>query len=164
MPNSSHRIAFYPCCANDISEPRRLLTGLVDEIIFCDLRKPKSWDSKAKGSDAPHIRFVQQDVRLYIPQLPCIKVLFYRRDSAGEGGSGIYLLGKRWLEQIVNHFSPEGSLIVADGSNSGGGLFRKMTRPAGYAKRSWGWRFGPAPEQPWLESHGLHAIEVARIV
>lgn len=29
------RIAFYPCCANDVEEPRCLLRGYADEIVFC---------------------------------------------------------------------------------------------------------------------------------
>lgn len=163
MQNSSHRIAFYPCCEDDISEPRRLLTGLVDEIIYCDLRKPRSWTRNVEASDTPVIRFVQGDVKRFIHQLPCITVFFYRRDSPGEGGSGLYLLGKLWLGEILKHFSPDGGLIISDGSNSRSGLFRKMTRPGGYVRESWGWRFRPAPEQPWLESHGLHTIQVSRI-
>ncbi len=159
----SHRIAFYPCCADDISESRHLLTGLVDEIIYCDHRRPRSWSSESKQTEPPAIRLVQGDVKQIIPDLPPIKVFFYRRDSSGEGGSGLYLLGKKWLGEILNHFSPEGGLIITDGSNSGGGLFRKMIRPDGYTRKSWEWRFQPTPEQKWLESHGLHSIEVTRI-
>jgi hypothetical protein len=159
----SLRRAFYPCCADDVSEPRRLLTGLVDEMIYCDLRKPTSWDKEAIVDSTPAIRFVCEDATRFIPQLPVIDVFFYRRDSSGEGGSGLYLLGKRWLPQILDRFASEGGLIIADGSNSGGGMFQKMTRPGGYAKESWGWRFRPTPDQPWLESHGLHIISVSRI-
>ena len=159
----SHRIAFYPCCADDISEPRQLLTELVDEIIYCDRRKPRSWSFESKRIEPPIVRFVQDDAKQFIPKLPPIKVFFYRRDSSGEGGSGLYLLGKKWLEEILRHFSPEGGLIITDGSNSRSGLFRKMIRPDGYTRNSWGWRFRPALEQNWLESHGLHSIEVTKI-
>ena len=163
MQNSSHRIAFYPCCAGDISEPRRLLTGIVDEIIYCDRKRPPSWSRDAKVERMPVIRFIEDDVKSFIPQLPTISVFFYRRDSSGEGGSGLYLLGKRWLPEILKHFVSEGGLIITDGSNSGGGLYRKMKRPDGYTKESWGWRFQPALKQRWLESHGLNTIEVTKI-
>lgn len=162
MQNSPHRIAFYPCCADDISQSRHLLTGLVDEIIYCDLRTPRSWSREARAGGAPIIRFVQDDVKHFIPQLPRINILFYRRDSSGEGGSGLYLLGKTWLEEILKHFSLEGGAIITDGSNSRSGMFRKMTRSDGYARASWGWRFRPASEQRWLESHGLYTIDVTR--
>jgi hypothetical protein len=31
------RIAFYPCCGNDILQPALALTGVADDIIYCDI-------------------------------------------------------------------------------------------------------------------------------
>ena len=73
--------AFYPCCATDIEEPRRLLAGMVDEIIFCDIRSHKGWELTAATPGLPDARFEIMDVRSYLPILPQINVLFYRRDS-----------------------------------------------------------------------------------
>lgn len=156
------RVAFYPCCGDDISAPRCLLSDLVDEIIYCDLRKPKSWEQELGKGINPKVSFVQKDVREVIADLPTLGILFYRRDSPGEGGSGIYILGKQWLEEILAHFPSYGGFIITDGSNSGSGLFRKMIRPCGYTRALWAWHFQLSDDQPWLESLGLCKIKVTR--
>src|SRR5229473_455412 len=43
--------------------------------------------------NSPAATFLVRDVREVVDRLPIINVLFYRRDSAGEGGSGVFLLG-----------------------------------------------------------------------
>jgi hypothetical protein len=90
-------------------------------------------------------------------------VLFYRRDSTGEGGSGIFILGKHILEKILHHFPDQGGYIVTDGSNRGSGIFRKMIRHGGYTRKSWKMHFMLSQEQPWIEDLGLYKIEVKRI-
>jgi hypothetical protein len=107
---------------------------------------------------------VQRSLNDYVDSLPVIHVLFYRRDSVGEGGSGLYILGKEWLPRILQHFPDEGGLIVTDGSNHGSGVFGKMIRPSGYLRKTWGCQFWPSREQPWLNAHGLHRIEMKRVV
>src|SRR5437879_2314262 len=77
MKTKQPRRAFYPCCAADIEEPRRLLAGTVDEIIFCDIRPYKSWVVTATNRNLPDVRFEIMDVRSYLPNLPQISVLFY---------------------------------------------------------------------------------------
>lgn len=161
--NLLRKKAFYPCCANDIDEPRQLLNGLVDEIVYCDVRQPDQWVKYESLNDLPTIRFIRGDVRERIDCLPSIHILFYRNDSSGEGGSGVYILGKQWLDRILQHFPDEGGLIITDGSNSGSGIFKKMIRPGGYIRKSWQCQFLPSEEQPWLETHGLYKIEVKRI-
>lgn len=47
---------------------------------------------------------------------------------------------------------------VTDGSNSGGGLFRKMKREMGYKK--FGNCMKPIDKQPFLEKYGLWQIKV----
>jgi hypothetical protein len=164
LSSSLHRIAFYPCCAGDIAEPRHLLTNLVDEIIYCDLRKSKSWSQVDSTSEYPIASFVQEDVRTLIEKLPTIQVLFYRRDSAGEGGSNLFILGKSMLSRIITHFPESDGLIVTDGSNSGSCIFKRMIRRDGYTRKSWHCHFQPRADQPWFQSHGLHIIEVTKLI
>lgn len=162
LPNLSHKIAFYPCCADDIEQPRSILKSYVDEIIFCDLKKPRSWSKQIQGNVLPKIRFIKGDVREILFQLPPIHLFFYRRDGVGEGGSGIYLLNKKWIPKIMNVFSPNNGFIITDGSNTGDGIFRKMIRPNGYKKEDWNWMLKPSHNQDLLERYNLHKIEVER--
>jgi len=161
--NSSPRLAFYPCCASDIAASHQLLKEWSDEILYCDLRQPDNWKSDFQHLQNPSVRFHQGDVRKLLPQLPTIHAFFYRRDSSGEGGSNIYLLGKFWLRKILEHFPEKGGVIITDGSNRGGGLFGKMTRPSGYARKSWGWRFQADSNQHLLETLRLYIIHVSKI-
>ena len=163
LSSSLHRIAFYPCCAGDVTEPRQLLTNLVDEIIYCDQRKSKSWSQVDRTIDHPIASFVQEDARTLIEKLPTIQVMFYRRDSAGEGGSNLFILGKSMLSKIITHFPESGGLIVTDGSNTGSGIFKKMIRRDGYSRKDWHCHFQPRADQPWLQSHGLYIIEVTNL-
>jgi hypothetical protein len=163
LQNSLHRLAFYPCCEEDVSEPRQLLAPYADEIIFCDRRRYPAWDTQDESPGLASARFVIGDVREVIGNLPAISLLFYRNDSQGEGGSNVFILGKYRLREILNHFPASGGLIITDGSNSGGGMFRKMSRPTGHAKRAWGWAFHPAADQELLDSYHLHKIEVRKI-
>ena len=161
--DSLRKRAFYPCCADDVDEPRRLLAGVVEEIIYCDLRCPRRWIQQESSGSLPAIRLIQGDVREHIDSLPTIHVLFYRRDSPGEGGSGVYILGKQWLSRVLQRFPDEGGLIITDGSNSGNSIFKKMIRPDGYIRKSWQCQFWPSREQPWLETYSLHRIEMKRL-
>ena len=161
MNTQQLRRAFYPCCAADIEEPRRLLAGIVDEIIFCDIRRQKGWRSVSAEPGLPQVRFEIMDVRDYLSILPQIHVLFYRRDSNGEGGSAIYILSERHMARIIERFDPAGGLIITDGSNSGDGLVRKMIRPQGYTKRAWNTHFQLSPNQEPFNAHGLMKIEAS---
>ena len=155
------RRAFYPCCAEDLEEPRRLLAGIVDETIFCDIRHHKSWESTVASAG-----IVGRSVRnrgrakLYLSILPQISVLFYRRDSTGEGGSGIFMLSERCLAKI-ERFDPSGRLIITDGSNPGKGILKKRKRPHGYTKQAWNRRFQLSPNQQPFDAHGLMKIDVS---
>ena len=139
------------------------MIGLADEVIYCDLRMPRSWKQQASHDGDPQIRFLRGDVRDKIDELPVIHVLFYRHDSSGEGGSGVYILGKQWLGRILQHFPERGGLIITDGSNSGNSIFRKMIRPGGYTRKQWQCLFRPCQERLWLDTHGLYTIEVTKI-
>lgn len=162
-PSFSHRIAFYPCCASDVELPRRLLSDYVDEIVYCDIRKLGGVMRAATCVIRPAVRFVHCDARECVKQMQRIDVLFYRRDSYGEGGSAVYVLGKPFLGEVLKRMPDKGGLIITDGSNSGSGMFRRMTRPNGYASKTWRCHLGPAVTQPFIQHYNLHIIEVSRI-
>jgi hypothetical protein len=139
------------------------MAGLADEVIYCDLRMPRSWKQQALYDSTPQIRFLRGDVRDKIEELPVIHILFYRRDSLGEGGSGVYILGKQWLGRILQHFPEHGGLIITDGSNSENSIFTRMIRADGYTRKQWQCLFRLCHEQPWFDTYGLYTIEVTKI-
>lgn len=158
------RIAFYPCCAADIQAARQLLTPFADTIIFCDIRTElNQWVEEAaiETSDGtlPEISAIVGDARTVIGQLPVIDVLFYRRDSEGEGGSGIFVLGDDYMRRLLPRISPSGGLIITDGSNERGGWYRRMSRKSGFTK--YGRHFAPIAEQS-LTTEGLLIIGVGK--
>jgi len=125
------RIAFYPCCANDIRSPASALTGIVDEIIFCDISPYLRDDPSLAGGNGPIRKFWQKDIREALVQIPRIDVFFYRRDGTAEGGSGIFVLGRNIMPLILAKMTSEQGLFITDGANSRGGTFRKMRRKSG---------------------------------
>jgi hypothetical protein len=60
------RRAFYPCCADDIEEPWRLLAGLVEEIIYCDIHRPRGFRHPKPTDGLPSVTFVQRDLNAYV--------------------------------------------------------------------------------------------------
>ncbi len=156
------KIGFYPCCATDIDEPCRLLAGMVDEIVFCDI----SHGLKAEWSriadmlppGTPKASLMSADALLAVQTIPRVDVLFYRRDSTGEGGSHLFVLGDEFLRHLALKFPPEGGLIITDGSNSRGGNFKRMTRPNGMDKHAL--HFAPSADQRF-ETLGLKMIMVS---
>ena len=162
-PNLSHRLAFYPCCAADIEVPRRLLSDFADEIVFCDIRRPSGMIRASFPGVLPDVRYVRGDARECVKRMQRIDVLFYRRDSNGEGGSAVYVLGKPFLGEVLQRMPDTGGLIITDGSNSGSGMFRRMTRPQGYTSKSWRCHLRPAVKQPLKQQFNLHIIEVIKL-
>lgn len=125
------RIAFYPCCADDIRQPAAALTGIVDEIIYCDTSSSLRDDASISGGNGPKRTFWQRDIREALAQIPRIDVFFYRRDGTSEGGSRIFVLGRDILPLILAKMTNHPCLFITDGSNSRGGTFRKMQRNSG---------------------------------
>jgi hypothetical protein len=155
-----HRVAFYPCCHRDIEEPLALLAPYAEEVVFCDINSSllPQWEKiVTRQSCVPHASFLIGDVRQIIGDIKTIDVLFYRGDSSGEGGSGVYVLGDSFLPSILKQFPPEGGLIITDGSNSRGSNFKRMIRRTGMTKH--GWSFQKHTDQPYAELQ-LHIIEV----
>src|SRR5262245_40500707 len=107
----SKRTGFYPCCAFDIDAARRLLIGFVDIIIFCDVnpevsRLVEQVAAEAGGPYLPEVRALIGDASHALEQLETIDVLFYRRDSDGEGGSGVYVIGDGYMRRLLPRFPP----------------------------------------------------------
>jgi len=164
LSHNTMRTAFYPCCNSDIEEPLRLLSGYVDKVIFCDLnpRLSSRWERalySIADNKFPTAEFIVGDAKEVCLRLPVIDVLFYRRDSTGEGGSALFVLGDMFLRPLLQHFPSNGGLIFTDGSNSRGGNFKKMVRRNGLIKH--GWKFSTTPEQPYLDPHDLWRISVS---
>jgi hypothetical protein len=162
LPTSSpHRVAFYPCCAGDIEEPRLMLAPFVDEIIFCDLRRSRIWDDVVEIPGLPQATFLQGDAREMLQELPPLTVLFYRIDGMVESGSGLRIVGKEMLPRILSRFDPAGGWIFSDGSN-GGKTFRLLCSPDWHPKPSWGFQFREVDQSSMkLENvKSIHVVEV----
>jgi hypothetical protein len=158
-----HRVAFYPCCHLDIKRPLELLRRYADEVIFCDVDPSllPRWKRMVGSEAAPEPRpsFLIGDARGVISRIAVINVLFYRQDSAGEGGSGLFVLGDLFLPHILGRFPVEGGLIITDGSNSRGSNFERMIRSSGMRKH--GCLFLKRSDQPYVESDRLYIVTVA---
>jgi hypothetical protein len=154
--------AFYPCCAYDVVEPIKLVQNYVELIVFCDINqrflRQKEWRPR-DASETPISEFVSGDAKTVIHHISPIDFLFYRRDSQGEGGSGLFVLGDEFLRPLMTCFSSSGGHILTDGSNSRGSNFDRMIRKSGLEK--FGRRFSTAANQPYLDSHGLWLISVS---
>jgi hypothetical protein len=157
-----HRVAFYPCCGLDIERPLELLRPYADEVIFCDINKSlhARWRKRVNTMALSRARptFLTGNARDAISRITQINVLFYRTDSDGEGGSGIFVLGDSFLPHVLRRFPLKGVIIITDGSNSRGSNFKRMIRPNGMCKH--GWLFLRSPKQPYLESDGLYVVTV----
>lgn len=154
------KIAFYPCCLHDFSEPMQILKELVDIIYFCDIHKYKEFDEfiSMQSYLNPNVIFMHGDARKVIKDINQIDVLFYRRDSSGEGGSGLFVLGDSFLPFILERYNPNGGKIITDGSNSRGGIYKKMKRRSGFKK--YGWHILLSNEQRFLKDHNLYTFDV----
>lgn len=155
-----HSTAFYPCCGSDVDEPRAMLSGIVDQIIYCDINPIFSERSVRQASTAelPAIIRLNHEALAAVSEVERIDVLFYRRDSTGEGGSGLFVIGDVFLRPLLAAHQSTLRLIITDGSNSRGANFKRMTRTTGLIK--FGKHFKPASLQPLLASHGLWMIDV----
>lgn len=113
------RTGFYPVCAGDHIEPLRLLKGHVDRLVFCDIRKlPMGRTSHREIMDAVHEEelpqpaFISGDALDTIAMLKPVDLFFIRRDTGGEGGSGLYLLGAERLPMVLDMIKPGGTLVT----------------------------------------------------
>ena len=138
MQSSDRKIAVYPCCGSDFRQPMFILRNYVDHVIFCDIDKKRYnafeiFKTKNNIPLKPTCEFYLGDAIECLRSLKTLDVLYYKGDGAGEGGSGILILGDRVLEWLVPKMTYTG-LIITDGSNSRGSNFERMVRPSGLDK------------------------------
>jgi len=159
------KTAFYPCCNRDVEEPPQILAGEVQRIVFCDINPSSEQHWRRTRTNfpggLPATEFIVNDAVAALSEIGVIDVLFYRRDSGGEGGSGVFVLGDMFLRRLLTRFPPNGGLIITDGSNSRGSNFKRMVRRSGLTKH--GWRFSASIEQPYQAQHGLWRIVVVPV-
>ncbi|WP_147021661.1 hypothetical protein [Microvirga aerophila] len=153
--------AFYPACKSDIEEPLSLIAPLVDEVVFCDPNDALAPAfSRWRSATKPRVTWLRKGAVEALEELGEFDVLFYRRDSDGEGGSRVFVLGDVFMRKLLPLFHNGRGLIITDGSNERGGLFRKMRRPSGLIRH--GYSFSPIIE-PTIEAAGLTPIAVQRL-
>jgi hypothetical protein len=114
------KIAFYPCCSHDFDESYSILSKLADRIIYCDLSKSAQKKFIAELASFPKAQFILRDAVEAIKEIDCIDVFFYRKDSAGEGGSSICFFGDKIFPLIVEKLNKNRAFIIRDGSNARG--------------------------------------------
>jgi hypothetical protein len=150
MPHK--KIAFYPCCSDDFADSYLILSELVDTVIFCDVSKFAQKKFIEQRMNFPKAQFILMDAIEAIREMKCIDVFFYRKDSAGEGGSCIFFFGDRIFPFIVEKLNKNGALIISDGSNARGANWRKMKRKNGASL--YGRNFKPAENQEYYNCRG----------
>ena len=114
------RLAFYPMSAKDYLDPLRMLKGKVDQMYFCDVRfVPRSTSDQRAIAEVvsqeklPTPSYILGDALSALKVLRPVDIFFHRRDSSGEGGSGLFLLGPALLDIVVQSIKPNG-IIVTD--------------------------------------------------
>ena len=164
LQHKAKRTGFYPACARDYLEPLKLLNGLVDHLIFCDIRVVPNFRLAIEelretilSQELPEASIFLGDA---LSALSCIKpvdVFFLRRDSSGEGGSGLALLHADRIRLVLNVIKP-GGLLVTDKPNGFLWLIRMLSgKSPSYPVDDRTLHL--STEQPWAE-HGLYAVTV----
>lgn len=116
--NNNLKTVFYPCCGLDIDSTLNILGEKSYNFIFCDIKHYNNWGVKQRPNSS--VKFLKMDAIEAISKLPKIDILFYRRDGNSEGGSGIEVLGDKYLSALLTKFPTSGGNIITDGSNAFG--------------------------------------------
>ena len=159
------RTGFYPAAASDHLAPLQLLKGWVDHMIFCDLHKTprhhvdiQELRQKIELLGLPEASFLLGDA---LSALECIKpvdVFFLRRDSSGEGGSGLNLLHADRIRLVLHVIKP-GGLLIVDKANGYLWLTRMLSEKSPQYPVDDRTLF-LSPTQPWSENR-LYSVTVA---
>lgn len=156
------KIAFYPCCNDDFIEPYTELSGLFDTFIFCDPNRSIKKTFDQLSEKIPNARLLNLSIKEALLRISVIDLLFYRRDSAGPGGSAIYVLGDKYLKDIAPKFSKNGAIIISDGSNARGPNWRRMNRKNGLIKYER--HFIPHPTLDFSHLNGYKEIKTIQVL
>ena len=161
------RTGFYPVSARDYLEPLQMLKGRIDHLLFCDIRcvpqgqrELRALREAAAKQGLPEPSFFLGDALIAMECLRPVDLFFLRRDSGGEGGSALYLLGPERLPLVLNFVKPSG-LLVTDERN-GFDWFPDLVAGQLDEYRVNDRAIRLAASQPWLE-HDLRAFTVERL-
>lgn len=163
-PPTAKSTGFYPACARDYLEPLQLLNGFVDRLIFCDIQKAPQGPRELQELRAnvaaqclPEPNFFLGDALTALDCLRPVDIFFVRRDSSGEGGSGLALLHADRIRRVLAVIKP-GGLLITDKPNGFLWLTRMLSgNSPNYPvdERN----LFLSPTQPWM-GHGLYAVTV----
>ena len=158
------RGGFYPASARDYLEPLQMLKGWVDKMVFCDIkcsprnsRELAELRKTAMDNDLPEPSFFLGDALFAMESLRPVDLFFLRRDSDGEGGSELNLLGPDKLPMVLNLINL-GGLLVTDAKN-GRDWFADFMVGKISCLQAGSKEIRLAEVQPWRE-HGLQAFNV----
>lgn len=161
-----NRVGFYPVSARDYLEPLRMLKGYVEHFIFCDIacvprgaRELREIHDAVAAEGLPNPSFLLGDAIFANECLRPVDMMFLRRDSAGEGGSGLCLLGRDRLRNTLSMIVA-GGLLVTDQRN-GGDWFNAMVSGRCEELNEGGRKLRLSSDQPWLDSN-LFSFNVDR--
>lgn len=164
-----NRIGFYPVSARDYLDPLRMLKGYVERLIFCDIActprgagELRELRHAVADEGLPEPSFLLGDAIFAMQCLRPVDVFFLRRDSGdGEGGSGLYLLGREKLAKTLSMIV-SGGLLVTDQRN-GGDWFSAMVSRKRNEWDAGDCRLRLLTMQPWAD-HRLFAFKVDRVL
>jgi hypothetical protein len=149
QPNT---VSFYPCCSKDILETYDILSKISDLVIYCDNSTSSFKYFESIKAKVPKAIFIHDDAIKTLESLQVIDIFFYRRDSAYEGGSGLYFFGDKYFPSVVSKLNSNGALIISDGSNARGKNWSKMKRKNGFS--NYGRSFIKSIDQNYLQIKG----------
>lgn len=165
LPPTAKRTGFYPASANDYLAPLQLLKGCVDHMIFCDLHKAprnrvdiQELREKIELQGLPEASFLLGDALSAFECIKPVDVFFLRRDSSGEGGSGLNLLHADRIRLVLNVIKPNGLLII-DKANGYLWLTRMLSGKSPQYPVDDRTLF-LSPTQPWSDNR-LYSVTVA---
>jgi hypothetical protein len=143
-----------------------MLKGRIDHLLFCDIRcVPQGWRElrvlrKAVAEHGlPEPSFFLGDALTAMECLLPVDVFFLRRDSGGEGGSALNLLGTGRLPAVLNIVKPTGLLVTDD--RNGSHWFQRLVSGCLDEYRVSDRALRLAASQPWI-AQNMYSFTVER--
>jgi hypothetical protein len=144
---------FYPCSGNDFKLPLDVFYEYVNEFHFADPfnKKYRNKNKSNKTQDQISIPWIgnilvnessfsvetyqekkaffhcKDGLLTFLDEIRDLSIFFYRKDSAGEGGSGQFWLGSVLLDLVLSKIK-HGGILCIDKSNGFGPLFNELCK------------------------------------